>query len=137
MIVSRSVYMVRHTRGSYVGNSWLSLDMSTPEIILTVVDAVIRIQDTPPLNRFLVGCSSPFMRLVQHLTALRKAWCKKCLPGQPKTRSAPSRHCRDARVFGNTTTAMQDNEYTPPRAPPSPTYLSSQKYFYTHSSAYT
>ena len=30
-----------------------------------------------------------------------------------KTRRAPSRHCRDARVYGHTTTAMLDNEYTP------------------------
>ena len=29
-----------------------------------------------------------------------------------KTRRAPSRHCRDARVYGRTTTAMQDIEYT-------------------------
>ena len=28
-----------------------------------------------------------------------------------KTRRAPSRHCRDARVYGHTTTAMQDDEY--------------------------
>ena len=31
-----------------------------------------------------------------------------------KTRRAPSRHCRDARVYRHTTTAMHDNEYTPP-----------------------
>ena len=31
-----------------------------------------------------------------------------------KTRCAPSRHCRDARVYGHTTTAMHDTEYTPP-----------------------
>ena len=31
-----------------------------------------------------------------------------------KTRRAPSRHCRDARVYGHTTTAMHDNEYPPP-----------------------
>ena len=30
-----------------------------------------------PYKRFLVGCSAPFMRLAQHLTALR-AWCKQC-----------------------------------------------------------
>ena len=29
------------------------------------------------------------------------------------TRRARSRHCRDARVYGRTTTAMLDNEYTP------------------------
>ena len=31
-----------------------------------------------------------------------------------KTRRAPSGHCRDARVYGQTTTAMHDNEYYPP-----------------------
>ena len=31
-----------------------------------------------------------------------------------KTRHAPSWHCRDARVYDHTTTAMHDNEYTPP-----------------------
>ena len=31
-------------------------------------------------ERFLGGCSSPFMRLAEHLTAFR-AWCKQCLPG--------------------------------------------------------
>ena len=31
-----------------------------------------------------------------------------------KTRRAPSRHRRDARVHGYTTTAMRDIEYTPP-----------------------
>ena len=34
-----------------------------------------------------------------------------------KTGRAPPRHCRDARVYGHTTTAMYDNECTPP--PPS------------------
>ena len=32
-----------------------------------------------------------------------------------KARRAPSRHCRDARVYGHTTTAMHDSEYTPCR----------------------
>ena len=35
---------------------------------------------SPSYERFLEGCSSPFMRLAEHLTALR-AWCKQCLPG--------------------------------------------------------
>ena len=37
-----------------------------------------------------------------------------------KTRRAPSRHCRGARVYGHTTTTMHDNEYTPPPSPSSP-----------------
>ena len=34
-----------------------------------------------------------------------------------KTRRAPSRYCRDARVRGHTTTAMHDIEYTPHTPP--------------------
>ena len=33
-----------------------------------------------------------------------------------ETRRAPSRRCRDARVYGHTTTAMNDKMVTPPRA---------------------
>ena len=35
-----------------------------------------------------------------------------------KTRRAPSRHCTDAGVYGRTTTAMHEIEYTPPCPPP-------------------
>ena len=63
---------------------------------------------------FLEGCSSPFMRLAEHLTALR-AWCKQCLPlvGENPTCSM-SRHGRDARVYGHTTTAMHEYRAHPP-----------------------
>ena len=40
-------------------------------------------KENPPPKRFLVACSSPFMRLAGHLMALR-AWCKRCLPGRWK-----------------------------------------------------
>ena len=36
-------------------------------------------QENPPPEGFQVGCSSPIMRLAEHLTALR-AWGKQCLP---------------------------------------------------------
>ena len=36
-------------------------------------DAVIHMQESPPHKRFLVGCSSPFTRLAEYLTALH-AW---------------------------------------------------------------
>ena len=45
------------------------------------VDAVVRMQENPPQKRVFVGCSSRFMRLAQHVTALR-AWCKQCLPAR-------------------------------------------------------
>ena len=55
----------------------------------------------PPLPSPPLPC-----RLVEHLTALAMfAW-------SVKSRRAPSRHCRDAKVYGHTTKAMHDNEYT-------------------------
>ena len=41
---------------------------------ISSLDAVTRMQESPSHKRFLVGCSSPFMRLAEHLTAVR-AWC--------------------------------------------------------------
>ena len=42
-----------------------------------------------------------------------------CTPPPPKSRRAPSRHSRDARVYGSTTTAMHELS-APPPPPPSP-----------------
>ena len=53
---------------------------------------------------YLVGYSSPFMRLAEHLKALR-GWCKQSA-WWVKTRRASSRPSRDARVYGRSTTAM-------------------------------
>ena len=44
-----------------------------------------------------------------------------------KTQRAPSRHCRDARVYGDTTTAMHGNECTPFPAPVAGIYWYTQK----------
>ena len=58
--------------------------------------------------------SPPFMRLAQHLTALSR-FVQAMRVWSVKTRRSPCRHCRDARVYGHTTTAMIDMS-TPPRA---------------------
>ena len=77
-------------------------------------DAVIHMQERPPTKRFLVGCSSPFMRLAQLITALR-AWCKQISSWSVTAWRAPSRHCRDARSsYGHTTTAAYGMS-TPPK----------------------
>ena len=55
-------------------------------------------------------------RASQGLVQAMSAW-------SVKARHAPSRHCRDARVYGHTTTAMRDIEYTPPPPPPVSYYL--------------
>ena len=53
----------------------------TPPLPVNSFDVVIHMQEGPPHTRFLAGCSSSFMRLAQHLTALR-AWRWRCLPGR-------------------------------------------------------
>ena len=65
------------------------------------------------------------MRLGKRLTPLR-AWCKvqAMSAWSVKTRRAPSRQCRDVRVYGHTTTAMHSNEYPPPRPCLKPDFLS-------------
>ena len=70
-------------------------------------------------SSFLARCSSPFnaTRRTPHgpsrLVLTMPAW-----PVKP--RRAPPRHCRSARVYGHTTTAMHEIEHTPPPAPPDP-----------------
>ena len=66
-----------------------------------------------PHKSLLQRCSSPFMRLAEHLNALR-AWCKQSMSAwSVKTRRALSRYCRDARVYGHTTTVMYDKMSIP------------------------
>ena len=67
-----------------------------------------------PQKRFLVlvGCSSPFMRLAQHLTvASHLVQAKVCLVGE--TQRAPPRHCRDAMVYGRMTTPVHEKSTIP------------------------
>ena len=111
------VFTVRHRRGNYIILSLLSLKVVTPE--MTLAHRSCHPCASPPHKRFIVGCGSLFMPLARHLTALR-SWCKQCLSGRLKTRRAPSRHCRGARIYGHTTTAMHNIEYT---LPPLVSYL--------------
>ena len=57
------------------------------------------------------SCDSPnTSRFASRLVLAMSAW-------SVKTRRAPSRHCRDARVYGHTTTAMHDMRVHPPPLP--------------------
>ena len=55
---------------------------------------VICMQESPPRKQFLAYCSSPFMRLAEHLTALGSALGAStvCLDGEHPTRSVPALH---------------------------------------------
>ena len=62
----------------YIGNRERWQQLGTP------FDVVIHMRENPPLKRFSVGCSSPFMRLAGHLTFCFALECKQCLPGRLK-----------------------------------------------------
>ena len=74
-------------------------------------------QKNPLQKRFFVGCSSPYIYIYAtrrtHLVSLR-ARCKHARSAWSIKPNVLSRHCRGATVYGHTTTAMNDNEYTPP-----------------------
>ena len=62
----------------------------------------------PVLSRvhFTLNATCPTPQGASSLMQALSAW-------SAKARRVPSRHCRDARVYGLTTTAMHDNEYPP------------------------
>ena len=54
------------------------------------------------------------MGVAQHLTFRFALGAGNVYAWSVKTRRVPSRHCRDAGVYGRTTGATHDIEYTPP-----------------------
>ena len=98
------------------------LEVATLRKQIKLVDAVIYTQETPPLKRLLlkVGCSSPFVQLARHLTAVR-AWCKQYLPGQRKPDVLrPGIVGKRGSIIIRTTTAMHGMSNRPPTPlPPS------------------
>ena len=75
--------------------------------------AAIHMQESLPQKQSLVGCTSPSMRLAQHLTALR-AWCRQSLPGRKKTDTLHP-GIWDARVLWSDR-GHAWHEYTPPHS---------------------
>ena len=68
----------------------------------------------------MFSSSRPFMRLAEHLTFQLRAWCKQSISAwSVETPHAPSRHCRDAGVYGHAPPAMHGMStpltlFTPP-----------------------
>ena len=102
----RVVLMVRHPRGCYIVYPLLSLEVATPQHKSNSFDAVIHVQESPPQRRF------SRMQLTLHATRPTPRGTSRLVlamsVGSVKTRRAPSRHCRNARVYGHTTTALHD-----------------------------
>ena len=115
MIASRSVNIVRHPRGRYIFVPIAVSGVATPENKVTHWRRHKRCR-SPSYERFLEKCSAPFMRLAEHLTALR-AWCKQCLPDWRKPDVL-----RPGMVGMRGSTAIRrracaQTEYTPPLPP--------------------
>ena len=111
MVVSRSVYMVRHPRSSYIVYPLLSLEVATPEnkpiysTLLSICNKVRRTrgfasQAVLSIDRMQLAlhATRPTPHGASRLVQARSAWTG-------KTRRAPSGHCSDEKVYGNTTTA--------------------------------
>ena len=73
-------YIARHPRGSYILLYTYCL-WKYHQITIPFIRRCYPYARNSTQKRFLVGCSSPFMRLTQNLTTLR-ASCKRCLPGR-------------------------------------------------------
>ena len=125
MVASRSVNMVRHPRGSYIVLT-IPIAVSgvdTPENKVQLIGAVIHKQE----SRYKVPKSvlrAVLRRMQYTIHAIRRTphGISRFVQAMPawlvKTRRAPSRHSRDARVYGHTTTAM--HKLSTPS--PSPSY---------------
>ena len=108
--------MVRHPRGSYIvpgtATAVSSSGHTGKQIISLKLSSMCKSASRAVLSRMqltlLATRRTPrgASRLVQAMTA----W-------SVRTRRAPSRHFRDARVHGHTTTALYVVEYTPPPDP--------------------
>ena len=108
MVVSPSVivcawYMVRHPQGSDKGEQIAISGSGYARKHINSFDTVTHIKESPPEKTVIsrmqltIHATRPThgaSRLVQTMSA----WCVKTL-------RAPSRHCRDARVYVQTTTA--------------------------------
>ena len=113
MIASRNRNMVRRPRGSFIVVTPIAVSgVATPENKEThwrCHPQCNKNGHTVPnfvLQRNLEGCSSPFMRFADHLTALPSRLVQAMSAWLVKSRRAPSRLGRDARVYDHTTTTM-------------------------------
>ena len=103
------MFMARHPRASYIVTPLLPLEVATPEnesIRSTLSSFCKKVRASQAvLSRMQLTLHAT--RRTRRLVLAMSAW-------SVKTERAPSRHCRDARVYGRTPTAMPDNGSPPP-----------------------
>ena len=115
MIVSHSVYMVRHPRGSHIVYPLLSLKSPHQKTIQFIGRC------HPYARKFASKAVLSRMQVTLHATRPTPHGASRLVQAMPawsvKTRRAPSGHYRDARVYGHTTTAMHNMSPHPPALP--------------------
>ena len=127
MIASRGVNMVRHPRGSYIAIPIVVSGVATPEnkcnsMALSSISKKVGTRCRSPSYEREPGR----MQVTVHATGRTPHGASRLVQAMSawlvKTRRAPSRHNRDARAYGHTTTAMHDTMVTPlpPNDPPPP-----------------
>ena len=122
MIASRSVNMVRHPRGSYIVIPIAVSGVATPEKSEEeLIGAVIDKQESRhKVPKSVLRAVLERMQFTLHATRRTPHGASRLVQAMSawlvKTRRAPSRHSRDARVYCHTTTAV-DTLSTPPFPP--------------------
>ncbi|CAM9547150.1 unnamed protein product, partial [Laminaria digitata] len=114
--VPGSVYGKASTRQLHSKTPLLSLEVATPEnksIYSMLSSSTCKSASQDVLGRMQLTLHGTRQTHdgASRLVLTISAW-------SVKTRRAPSRHCRGSRVYGNTTTAMHDDEYTSLPPPP-------------------
>ena len=106
--------MVRHPRGSYIGYTqsclWKWSHQKTNQFIPRCHDPYARKFASPAVcsrMHLTLHATRPAPHDASRLVQEMSAWS-----GRPLR--APSRHCRDARVYGHTTTVMHGMNTPPP-----------------------
>ena len=101
---------VMHPRGSYIVHPLLSQEVATPDnnSIHWTLSSICESASKAVLSRMqlTLRAARPTLHGASPLVQEMSAW-------SVKTRRGSSRHCRDARVNGHTTTAMHDMSTLP------------------------
>ena len=117
LLVVCTWYMVRHPRVSCTVYSLLSLQVTTPhqktnQLIRSCHQLHVNLQAVLSRMQLTLHATRPTPNDPSRMAQDMSGW-------SVKTRRAPPRHCRDARVYGHTTTVMYDmSTPTPPRPAP-------------------
>ena len=111
MIASRGVNMVRHPRGSCTVLPIAVTGVAIPEHKVYIIRAVIHTQESRhKVPKSVVRAVLGRMQFTLHATRRTPQGASRMVQAMSawlvKTRRAPSRHSRDARIYGHTTMAM-------------------------------